>query len=385
MFDGIEVDVLSVGDADCIVVTQWQGWFAHRVLVDGGCANDADRVLEFLLSRGYTNFWAAVCTHPHNDHARGLIKIIESGKLTITNGWMHDIRNHFSTDILRRACADSDEVRQIVETTRELSSAFLSRNIRPNEPFVGACIAGFPDMTVLGPSQSFYKKIVQEFAGIRDGIRHTSLASLSGLQNAALKPLPIRPSFIPYRPPTYTTLTTLLPAPVAPNRSTSTISPLFGLLNKSSVKENPKTQPFNETSVLLGVRSSGGNLLLTGDAGSRALAFVPANWNHLLYMGVPHHASDGNLSQSDIERFCPRFAIISAKGDSSHPSRAIVNGLVKTGAKVASTHNSGNLWFWSGSVPARSDYNSVELLRGNVAPQSVVDWRKIAAAGAGLK
>ena len=96
-----------------------------------------------------------------------------------------------------------------------------------------------------------------------------------------------------------------------------------------------------------------------------------------MYMGVPHHASGGNLSQKDIERFCPRFATISAKGDSSHPSRAIVSGLVKVGTKVASTHKSGNLWFWSGNVPARADYGLVELLKGTGEPQPVVDWMKI--------
>jgi beta-lactamase superfamily II metal-dependent hydrolase len=94
-------------------------------------------------------------------------------------------------------------------------------------------------------------------------------------------------------------------------------------------------------------------------------------------MGVPHHGSDGNLSQGDIERFCPEFAVISARGDSSHPSRAIVSGLVKVGAKVASTHRSGNLWFWSGSVPYRADYGAVELLKGTGEPEAVIDWVKI--------
>jgi beta-lactamase superfamily II metal-dependent hydrolase len=116
--------------------------------------------------------------------------------------------------------------------------------------------------------------------------------------------------------------------------------------------------------------------MLTADAGSEALGRVSGEWNHLLYMGVPHHGSDGNLSQKDIERFCPEFATISACGDSCHPSRAIVSGLVKVGAKVYSTHKSRNLWFWSGSVPARVDYGPVEALRGTGEPEPVFDWVK---------
>lgn len=153
--------------------------------------------------------------------------------------------------------------------------------------------------------------------------------------------------------------------------------PLAGALAKSSVKRNSTTQPYNNTSVILGAEFNGSKLLFPADAGSEALAYVPSVWNHLSYMGVPHHGSDGNLSQKDIERFCPKIAFISAKGDSSHPNRAIVSGLVKVGTKVASTHKAGNLWFWSGSVPARKGYEPVEWLKGTGEPEPVVDWTKI--------
>ncbi len=164
-----------------------------------------------------------------------------------------------------------------------------------------------------------------------------------------------------------------LAAMLAPAPSTS-VPPLLGALGNSSVKKNPTTQPFNNTSVILGV-NFGARLLLTGDAGTEALSYVGSEWNHLLYMGVPHHGSDGNLSQSDIERFCPKFAIISAKGDSSHPDRAIVSGLVKCGAGVGSTHEHGNLWFYSGVVPARSDYNQIEGLKGTGSPEPLIPRR----------
>jgi glyoxylase-like metal-dependent hydrolase (beta-lactamase superfamily II) len=172
MYSGIEVDVLSLGDADCIVVTQWAystQWrcsFPHRVLIDGGAGADAEYAIDFFRSRGYTNFWAAVCTHPHNDHARGLIKVVQNKSITIHKGWMHDIRKHVGADALHRASAADDGVREVVETTKELASAFASRNITPQEPFAGSSIAFWPGMTVLGPSLPFYRRVVEEFTKV---------------------------------------------------------------------------------------------------------------------------------------------------------------------------------------------------------------------------
>ena len=158
IFDGIEVDVLSLGDADCIVVTKWQDSVPHRILIDGGRDGDAETILDFLLGRDYTEFWAAICTHLHDDHASGLIKVVRSPHITIHNGYMRDIRSHITADALRRASSADDGVRQVVETTKELASAFASRDVPVYEPFAGDWVADWPDMTVLGPSLPFLRK-----------------------------------------------------------------------------------------------------------------------------------------------------------------------------------------------------------------------------------
>ena len=90
---------------------------------------------------------------------------------------------------------------------------------------------------------------------------------------------------------------------------------------------------------------------------------------------MPHHGSEGNLSQSNIERFCPKFAYVSARGDMSHPSKAIVNGLIKVGAQYYSTHqNPGHLCFYVGAVPARTDYGPAVLLKGTAQPVFDPNW-----------
>lgn len=394
MFNGIEVDVLSLGDADSILVTQWVGFIPHRVLVDGGLAVHGGIVKEFLHSRNCTNLSAVLCTHLHNDHARGLIKVVQDRSITIHAGWMHDIRRHLGADALRRASSADDNAKEVVENTKELASAFAGRGIVPKEPFAGGRIAYLPDMTLLGPSFGFYNSILREFTKVEPPAVGGLPRILSGLGPSYGGPPFGHPRVAPLPPPRYTTLSSLLPPPSSlaqaytsllspiprapsPTGPAIPLPPLTGALSRSSVKTNPITQPFNNTCTILGVTFGGNRILLTGDAGSEALVNVPAEWNHLLYLGVPHHGSEGNLSQIDIERFCPQFAVISACGDSSHPSRAIVSGLVKVGAKVYSTHKSGNLCFWSGSVPQRPDYGPVEPLEGTGNPEPVIDWAKL--------
>lgn len=373
MYDGIEIDVLSLGDADCIVVTKWESSFPHRVLIDGGSGADAEIVIDFLRSRGYTNLWAALCTHPHNDHARGLIKVVQNRSFTIHNGWMHDIRRHVRADALLRASAD-DCVKEVVETTKELANAFASRRIVPQEPFSDSCIAGWPYMTVLGPSLPYYNTVIEEFTDANPA-SPSWLALASALGAGMPRPVSALAGLTP--PPRYSALSSFLPPSQSPSNFALPLGSYMGLLSNSSVKKNPTTQTFNNTSVILGIKFNEQRLILTADAGSEALGRVPAEWNHLLYMGVPHHGSDGNLSQMDIERFCPEFAVVSARGDSSHPSRAIVSGLVKVGARVCSTHKSGNLRFWCGRVPYRADYEPAEPLKGTGEPEPVLDWIRV--------
>ncbi|HSY12593.1 MAG TPA: MBL fold metallo-hydrolase [Verrucomicrobiae bacterium] len=383
MYSGVEVDVISLGDADCTVVTQWQGFVPHRILIDGGSGSDAEIILDFLRRRNSTDFWAVVCTHLHNDHASGLIRLVRSNAISFTHGLMHDITKHATAGALRRASADNEGVNEVIETTKELASAFARRGVTPIQPFAGMGIAKWPEMTVLGPSLPYYKSLIEEFTkvelapapmpawlGLAALLGNTSHIGLPGLGELARATPP---------DPSYGRLAALLQAP-SPQNSPAPAPPIFGVLGKSSVQKSPVTQPYNNTSTILGVSFGGNRLLFTGDAGSEALSHLSLEWNRPAYMGVPHHGSDGNLSQNDIERFRPQVAYISAKGDSSHPGRAIVSGLVKVGTSVASTHKSGNLWFALGSVPARTDYAAVEWLRGTGSPQPAIDWLSVLSA-----
>ena len=304
-----------------------------------------------------------VCTHPHNDHAAGLIKLVEDRSLTIRTAWMHDIRNHVKPDALRRASSGgssrADAVKQVVENTEELARAFSLRRLNPFEPFAGARIADYPSTRVLGPSLDFYHKIIREFTDTEGLVRALGFASLAAPARIATLSdlLAATPAPNPYLP--------LPRVPFPPVQNPTGLSPLAGLLSGSSVQKNPTTQPFNNTSAILGILFAGEKFMFTSDAGSDSLDCVSADWAALSWMQVPHHGSDGNLSQANIERFCPKVAYISARGSTDHPSRAIVNGLVKAGALVCSTHSliPGHLWCRRGNVPARTGYGPVVQLK----------------------
>ena len=391
IFNGIEIDMLSLGDADSILVTGRYGTSVWRVLIDGGSAKDAKTVRDFLRSQNVTSLYAVVCTHLHNDHARGLIELVKDKTLSITFGWMHDMQRHASADTLRRASSgnssQAEGVKEALETTRELASAFASRDITPPEPFAGQTISHLPGLSVLGPTQHFYKQALEESIGEPVPAYGSFLSALA----AAQRPAPSYPPVMPHLPTSYLRSMlspppsfppalplSFLAGPLTPPPKTPSAfdlsATLLGVLSKSSVDENPKTQPFNNTSAILGMEFNGNKFLFTADAGSEALDAVPSLWKNLLWMQVPHHGSDGNLSQANIERFCPRVAFVSAVGDSSHPDRAIVNGLIKVGTKVFSTHTQGHLWYWIGGVPYRSNYGEAIPLKGNADPPPFAEW-----------
>src|SRR5262249_36946468 len=369
--------MLSLGDADCLVVTEWTPVGAVRGLIDGGKASDAETIKAFLQKRGYNYFYSVVCSHPHEDHAGGLIQLVKDPSFTFSTAWLHDLRNHVSPWDLRSSMSGSSPeahgVKQVVETTRELASAFASRGLLVQEPFAGADISFSPRLTVLGPSLDFYKTVLADFTKVQASAQ----AVPSSLWAAAPVPAgPVSPSLFEAllrQPPPKYPLPTSLFAPA----TGSVPVPLAGLLGNSSVKENPTTQPFNNTSVILGGTFRGNRLLFTADAGAEALDRVAPEWNALNWLQVPHHGSAGNLSQTNIERFRPKFANISACGDSSHPNRAIVSGLIKAGAQVFSTHQSGNLCFYIGNVPYRPDYSPAVPLKGTGSPEPAIDWSKV--------
>jgi len=243
VFNGIEIDMLSIGDADCLIVTKYENGTPHRILIDGGSGKSADVALDFMLKRNVTEFWAAFCTHAHNDHAKGLMKIVQDKRIKIHNAIFNDIRYYVSADALRRA--SDDGVKEVLETTKERSAVLTARNIPIYRGLAGDQIAKWPKITVLGPSLDFYKRALEDFTKVDMPAPFSSLGSILG--GGGSSPVFGLSGLSGVRAP--------YPNVFTPPPSTTTLdmsSLLAGALSRSSVKEEPKTQPFNNTSMILG-------------------------------------------------------------------------------------------------------------------------------------
>ena len=330
MYDGLEIDMLSLGNADSIVITRWFSGQPVRVLVDGGNAGSYEKVKTFLVGLGITRLDHVVCTHPHNDHAAGLIKLIDDTDLFFGHAWLHQPRLHIDQQTVTKALSESSPTSELVKlkesviTTDELVSALQRRGIMISEPFAGMTI---DFMQVVGPTVEFYEQLI---ANMADVFLVEKLAEADRAYEVD--------DWLEF----------------------SAGQPSTGLL------PSPATSPENESSVIMTATYGTGTHLLTADAGCAALNDVISRCylSNCHWMQIPHHGSRRNVTQELIDHFSPSVAFVSAEGSRKHPRRAVVNAFKRTGAWVYSTHYpaAGHLWHHQGTVPLRSDYGSATTL-----------------------
>jgi len=332
-WNGLEIEMLSLGDADSIVVTRWLNDVPTRVLIDGGNKSDAKTVRGFLEDRGIEFVDHVVCSHPHDDHSGGLSELVEDTTLDFGKAWMHIPQNHVDLDAIHSAVANAAGVKtaQLVEasvqTGLDLLDLFALRGIHVEEPFQGSQI-GF--LEACGPTETCYEELLAELA---DAGKLRELDSYFTQSDVS-----------------------------------EYLTEKFGIGGKaaavksSSLLDDPQTDPLNNTSTVLATKFNSRIYLFTADAGAPALAAAANAYGDLAnlnWMQLPHHGSRRNITQVLIEHFAPKWAFVSAAGNQKHPRRAVVNAFKKQGAKVFSTHypKSGALRHHDGEVPDHDGYS----------------------------
>jgi beta-lactamase superfamily II metal-dependent hydrolase len=329
-YNGIEVDMLSLGDADSILVTRWENGVASRVLIDGGNRGDTPKVKRFLYAHGAMYLDHIVCTHPHADHAGGLLDLVRDKRFDFGQFWMHlphyhvDVPSLFETFNRSRATRTTRIIRESLETSRVLAEAVWRRKQYIHEPFEGRKI-GF--LTVCGPTEDFYNAMVTSF-GDMDTLTTFEQQLINEEEASRLE------TILEFWEEPGTDHTSLADAP---------------------------TEPENDSSVILGAIFEGKVFLFTGDAGVPALTAAASNYPRLEnchWMQIPHHGSHRNISEDLIGHFAPEIAFVSAVGNRKHPRRKVVSAFKSVGSKVYSTHHpvAEPLWYHVGQVPARATY-----------------------------
>lgn len=329
-YNGIEVDMLNIGDADCILVTGWVHGAPERVLIDGGSKKNAETVRQFLRQRAVRYVDHVVSSHPHNDHAGGLLELVRDPSFDFGSFWMHVPGNHIDIRLVTNALqkTPAKRVAKIIddslELQREIGSAVERRRRPVYEPFVGNQI-GF--LTVCGPTRPFYGLLVAEFANLERLARFED--QLTAYERQSLLEMIVKTHH-----------------PGA---------------DDGSVLGGQPTAPENDTSVILATRFSTDVLLFTADAGVIALTQAARAYPQLRncdWMQIPHHGSRRNINEELIRWFSPRMAYVSAGGNLKHPRRKVVNTFKQCGTRVFSTHHPrpAHLWYGLGSVPRRLDY-----------------------------
>jgi beta-lactamase superfamily II metal-dependent hydrolase len=333
MYDGLEIDVLSLGNADSILVTSWQGYLSTRVLIDGGCKTSVSTVRGFLANLGVTYIDHLVSTHPHDDHICGLVELVNDTSLTFGKVWVHCPRLHVNINSVDLAVTrteakeEAKRIRDSMQMADELLRAVERRRIPLEEPFQGKAI-GF--LTVCGPSAAYYEELLAQFA---DPEKIRALESQTRLQDTSEKLLEVG--------------ALLCQLPNVPKA-------LF---------DCPETCPENNSSVILATVYQQCKYVFTGDAGAQALTHAAGAYDlsNCNWLQIPHHGSRRNITASLIEYFRPSFAYVSASGEGGkHPRRAVVETFKKVGAKVFSTHYPERLHLrhFHGNVPTRVGYTN---------------------------
>lgn len=333
-FNGFEIDMLNVGDADCILVTQWQNNTPARVLIDGGSADTVAELTGFLRDQGIFYIEHMVCTHPHNDHAGGLVKFLNDKRFQVGTAWIH--RPELHADLLKVELALGrthgmkrvQVIRETLETASNLINLCKARGIPIQEPFAGQQIGC---LVVVGPSEKYYTELLAQFADSSKIQASEEVLNQCESQDIA-----------------------------------DDILERIGRGGSDVLMDNPQTQPENNSSVMLATIQQSGKYLFTADAGAQTLALAAQAYDlsDCHWMQIPHHGSRRNITKSLIEYFSPKIAYVSASGSRKHPRQAVVNAFKDKGASVYSTHypSPASKWHHRGDVPQRAGYSSATPL-----------------------
>lgn len=358
-----EIEFLPVGDAsragDAIVVRYGDASSYKLMIVDGGNLDSGKALVDHIRKHFGIDAVIShvVLTHADADHASGLRVVL--AELPVANLWMHVpwafaaaarpyfANKNWTVDGLREA------IRKEYDVLVELAQLAAGRKITLQSPFAGATVGPF---RVLSPYQDVYPVLLPQFDRTPEPDQKAIQATGWWIGK--------QPGFI----------ARMIEKAVA--KAETWVNETWG---KELLREGGITSASNESSVILyGDFDGGRRVLLTGDAGLRALGCAAYCAGQLglplqdfKFVQIPHHGSRRNVGPTILNQIlgpiqaedsASRFsAFVSApKDDDTHPRKMVLNAFTRRGGRVIATQGSSTV-FWGG-FPARDGYENATVL-----------------------
>ncbi|WP_186078776.1 ComEC/Rec2 family competence protein [Burkholderia gladioli] len=328
MTTGIEIDFLPVGSGehsgDAIAVRWLENGYQRVMLYDGGTRDYGQALVEHVRTHFSTTYVDYVVnSHPDNDHAGGLLYVLENlkvGELWMHQPWNHSeqIRHYFHDGRMTDASL-AERLKTKMAAAFALEKMAERKGVAIKEPFAGSQIGIF---TVLSPDRDRYiNKLIPAFEKSPELVK---AASIFDAVNERLK---------------------------------AALSSFADVWDKEYLPETVTTSAENESSAVLFAPYDGKGFLLTGDAGIDTLRasaeYAMARGIHLpsqiTFAQIPHHGGRRNVSTETLNLVFgeplaarpenpTRSAFVSAAAKAPrHPKKVVTNAFHRRGFAVAQT------------------------------------------------
>ena len=337
-----EIDFLSVGtgekSGDAIAFRIWREHYFWVFVIDGGYTDSGDALVAHINHYYGTNTVnLAILTHPDDDHARGMLRVVEQMK--VENLWMHRPWNHpglgrlFQNNRVTDASVRAT-LRRDLDAAKDVETAVLRSGVPIAEPFVNTTYNGM--VYVIGPTVDFYRRQIADF-------RSTPIAAFA-------------------QPPRHGLADLLIP------RQEDWAS--------ETLDHECDTSAENNSSVILAVKFADDYWgMFAGDAGEPAIVGAldwldrcQFNTSRLKFVQIPHHGSEHNTSPAVLNRWLGQPQLVdhrtrtafvsSAAAAPKHPSNRVMNAFRRRGAWPYATKGR-SIRQASTNAPARSGWVSL--------------------------
>jgi beta-lactamase superfamily II metal-dependent hydrolase len=347
MADFIELDFLDVESeksGDAIAVRYSVAGTETVHVIDGGYVDTGEKLVGHLKKwYGGVSVQHVVLTHPDQDHANGLRKVLEDckvGALWMHRPWLYAAELLPSFPTYKSVDALRSKLRALYPGPAALEDIATERKISMYEPFQGAQIGQF---VVAAPSKARYLQLIVDSDRTPEKKAEKSLAEV------------VTEAF---------------------DRAVKAVSKLVKRAWGIETFPEEGTARENEMSVVQFGVFSGKRVLLTGDAGREALTeaadFVQAKGHALpgvWCFQVPHHGGRHNVNTEVLDRWLGpvlksnnetttwNAICSSAKADVHHPKKVVKRAMIHRGGHFSSTE--GRSVYLSYPARGREGYSSI--------------------------